>query len=286
MKNLLVVLFFAAPAAAWACASCGCGNPVLTSMGTEPPLSGRVRLATSVRAWSETEGQSRLDTATLRELRFDLLASWSPSERWTVLAALPLQLRELTPSTLARERAFGLGDAEVQGRWVFLLDKRMRPRWVLGLAAGLRLPTAPVITDASGSPLTDDAQPGTGGFTALLGLSYSGYFGERFSAHAALQAELPFAGPPSRRAPFGGRLYGAGQYQPTAWLGLRAGVEARAQAASAAMAPGLTLFAAPELLVRLPADLTLLVGARLPFVDTRAGEGAGPMLLASLVVDL
>src|SRR5690349_11469056 len=112
------------------CASCGCGNPVLTSMGTEPPLASRVRLATALRAWSESEGTG-LDANELRELRFDLLASWALSARWTVQIAVPLQLREVSWATLARERAFGLGDVEAQGRWVFLLDDRMRPRWVL-----------------------------------------------------------------------------------------------------------------------------------------------------------
>ncbi len=279
MKQLWPLFLLAAitPSAAYACAGCACGNPVLTSMGTEQPLSGRVRLATVARAWSDTEA-----SAQVRELRFDLLASWSPSERWTVYAALPLQLRELTPATLARERAFGLGDAEVQGRWVFLLDQRMRPRWVVGMTLGLRLPTAPVITDAKGVALSADAQPGTGGFTTLMGLGYSGFFHERVSAHAALQLEAPI----NARTSYGGRLYAAGQYQPLTWLGVRAGLETRAQFQRGEMPGGVTVYAAPDLLVQLPLDVTLLAGARLPFAETRSGMKPGPMLLASLVVDL
>lgn len=279
MKVAAVVLALAAlpPAAAWACASCACGSPVLTSMGTEPPLAGRVRLATAVRAWSETEAATQL-----RELRFDLLASWAPTERFTVFAALPLIAREVTPPTLARERAFGLGDAELQGRWVFLLDDLMRPRYVLGLVGGLRLPTAPVIHTGDGSALSTDAQPGAGGFTGLIGLGYSGFFGERVSAHAALQAEAPI----NARTAFGGRVYGAAQYQPWTWLGLRGGLEARGQLARDGMPGGVTLFAAPDLLLQLPAGITLLAGARIPFADTRSGITAGPMLVASLVVDL
>jgi hypothetical protein len=260
-----------------ACSSCACGNPVITSMGTEPPLSGRVRLATAVRAWSESEASTQL-----RELRFDLLASWSPSERFTIFAALPLVAREVTPATLARERAFGLGDAELQGRWVFLLDDLMRPRWVLGLVAGLRLPTAPVIHAGDGAPLGTDAQPGAGGFTGLFGLGYSGFFGERVSAHAALQAEAPI----NARTAFGGRVYAAAQYQPWVWLGVRGGLEVRGQLARDGMPGGVTAFAAPDLLVQLPASITLLAGARIPFADTRSGARAGPVLVASVVVDL
>lgn len=93
MKQLTSLFRLAAiaPSAAYACAGCACATPVLTSMGTEQPLSGRVRVATAARAWSDTEA-----AAQLRELRFDLLASWSPSERSTVLAALPLDVTLLT----------------------------------------------------------------------------------------------------------------------------------------------------------------------------------------------
>lgn len=265
------------PVSAWACSACACGNPTLTSMGTEPPLAGRVRLATSMRAWSESE-----TTQQLRELRFDLLASWSFSQRWSVFAAVPLQLREVTTNTLAKERGFGLGDTEVQARWVFLLDERMRPRWVLGLQAGLRLPTAPTINDSRGVALSTDAQLGSQGFVGLAGVGYSGFFSEKISAHAALQGEAPMSG----RAQFGGRLYLAAQWQPWAWLGLRAGAETRAQAQREELPGGFSFFAAPDALVRLPADITLLVGGRIPLFDTRAGMRAGPMVVASVVVDL
>jgi hypothetical protein len=67
------------PARALACAACACGNPVLTSMGTEPPLANRVRLATSLRAWTLDEGVRGVDGSTIRELRMDLLASYAPT---------------------------------------------------------------------------------------------------------------------------------------------------------------------------------------------------------------
>ena len=98
---LAVALTFA-PAAALACAACSCGNPVLTSMGTEPPLANRVRLATTVRAWTLTEGMQGNGGNTLRELRLDLLASWAPTARISMTLALPVQARELIWDTLAR----------------------------------------------------------------------------------------------------------------------------------------------------------------------------------------
>ncbi len=275
------------PTAVWACSSCGCGNPALTSFTTAPPLANRVRLATALRAWSEDEAGT-----TLRELRFDLLASWAPTDRVTVWAAWPLQLRERTQPTLARERAFAPGDAEVGARWALLVDERMRPRWVVSLLGGLRAPTAPTVADARGVPLDVDTQTGAGGFAGLVGVGYSGFFTERFSMHAELVAEAPFAVRSGASMPWVARVMVAGQLQPAAWLGLRAGAELRGEraalhsAATEASHDGLMLFFAPDVLVRLATDFTLLAGARVPLFDTRAGVRAGPMAVASVVVDL
>ncbi|HYO67567.1 MAG TPA: hypothetical protein VEU33_15940 [Archangium sp.] len=62
------------------------GDPTLTSMGTEQPFAGRLRLANQVRAWSLTTGQDAVDAVSLRELRMDLSVAYAPLhpsyDRW------------------------------------------------------------------------------------------------------------------------------------------------------------------------------------------------------------
>ena len=285
------------------CTACACGNPVLTSMGTEPPLAGRVRLSTSAVAWQQDEGTRGVDARRVSELRMDVSGSWAPTERWSFLLAMPLQLREVSYDTLARERAFGPGDLELTSRLVLLLDPRMKPRWVMAAAAGMRFPTSPVIRDASGARLSDDAQLGGGGFAALAGLTWGSFFSEQWSLHAALWGEFPFTGRDGSFAPIVGRLYAAPQFQPATWLALRLGAEGRAEgprlstggatAEHAGHAPeadahggGLTLFVAPELLLKPATPLTVLLGARLPVGSTQATGQPGIAFLGSVVVDL
>jgi hypothetical protein len=280
------------PHPAEACASCACGNPVLTSMGTEPPLAHRVRLATSLRAWTQTESLAGAEELTIRELRLDLLGSWSPTARFSVMLALPVQLREVTDATLARERAFGTGDLDVSARLVLWMEERMRPRWVIAATAGMRFPTAPLIRDARGARLSDDAQLGGGGFAALAGLTYSGFFGERWSLHAALLGELPFTGRDGSVMPLTGRFYFSPQFQPATWIALRTGAEVRAEAARLrhgevdATGSGFAFFFAPEVLLKPANQLTLLVGARIPLGTTQQAGAPGVTLLGSVVVDL
>jgi hypothetical protein len=289
---VLVLALLCAPAAALACAACACGNPVLTSMGTEPPLANRVRLATTVRAWTLTEGVTGMGSNTLRELRLDLLASWAPTARFSMTLALPVQAREVIWDTLARERAFGTGDLDATARLVLFMEDKMRPRWVVAATAGMRFPTAPLIRDASGVRLSDDAQLGGGGFAALAGLTYGGFFGERFSLHGALLAEFPFTGREGTVMPIAVSLYASPQFQPADWVALRVGGEARAEAPRLRhgevddSSSGFAFFLAPEVLLKPASPLTLLLGARIPLGTTQREGGPGLAFLGSVVVDL
>ena len=84
----LAVAFLLLPSGdARACASCGCGDPTLTSMGTEQPFAGRLRLATQMRAWGLASGQLGENAAALRELRMDLSVAYAPTP-WLFLSAM------------------------------------------------------------------------------------------------------------------------------------------------------------------------------------------------------
>ncbi|MFP2933934.1 hypothetical protein ACLESO_54180, partial [Pyxidicoccus sp. 3LG] len=58
---LATVLVLAPGPRAWACATCACGDPTLTSMGAEQPFSGRLRLSSTLRAWGHTVGREGED---------------------------------------------------------------------------------------------------------------------------------------------------------------------------------------------------------------------------------
>ena len=285
---LLALGLSLSPSDAWACSTCACGNPALTSMGTEPPLANRVRLATAVRGWQADEAHG----ARVSELRFDLLASWAPTQRWSLLAIFPIQLREVNDASLARERAAGTGDLELSSRLVLLLDERMKPRWVLAASLGMRFPTAPLIRDQNGVRLSDHAQLGSGGFAALAGLTWGSFFSEQWSLHAALLGEFPFTGRNGDLSPITGRFYAAPQLQPAKWVALRLGAEVRAEAPRLSAGEldsstsGFAFFLAPELLFRPATPLTLLLGARLPLGTTQAQGRPGITVLGSVVVDV
>ena len=174
----LVMAALLVPAEGQACAACGCGDPTLTTMGTEQPFAGRLRLATQMRGWGETTGQQAVDAVSLRELRMDLSVAYAPLPWLFLSATLPLQARSVQDVSLARETAWGLGDMEVGAKVFVFRDRDFSPDHLVGVFVGARLPTSPTVNDARGVPLSLDAQLGTGSVDPLAGLSYTAFRGE------------------------------------------------------------------------------------------------------------
>jgi hypothetical protein len=59
------------PAPAQACASCGCGDPTLTTLGTTKPFAGRLRAALQLAYRTDAVGREGLNRVELREARLD-----------------------------------------------------------------------------------------------------------------------------------------------------------------------------------------------------------------------
>ncbi len=265
----------------------------MTSMGAEQPFLNRVRLATTLRAWQQDEGASALDAVRLRELRLDLSASWSPTRWLTFAANVPLQLREQRSVNLERQTGVGWGEVELTSRVVLAGVGQMRPKALISLIAGVRLPTALTLLDQDRRALDTDAQLGAGAVAPQLGVAWSGFFGDQWSALASLMGEVPFEGRYGLRMGPSMGLIGLGQYQPLRWFGVRAGVDVRAElptvvnGQSDARLSGVLGSVLADVIFSLNSKTLLLAGARVPLVDTRPGPvRTSPIFVVSLVVDV
>jgi hypothetical protein len=286
----LTVFCLAAPALA--CPTCTCGNPALTTVGAEPLFQNRVRIASSLRAWAQDDGTAGLDAQTVRELRLDVTASWAFHRRAALTVSVPLQARELSTVSLAKERGFGLGEIEVNTRFVALADDARLAKYLVSVVAGARLPTALTLNDQSGAPLSLDAQLGYGAFVPLAGLTFASYLSDRWSLLASTLADVPLTGRFGARGGPGVTVFAAGQFQPRHWLGLRAGLEGRGEGVGLVNGEpdtarsGLLLQAAPDVLWSPSSSVVVMAGARVPFVNALGGARPSPSFHLSAVVDL
>jgi hypothetical protein len=295
LKRLIIILGVAMllkPRVATACPTCACGNPAMTSMGAEQPFVNRIRLAATSRAWQQDEGTEGLDAVRLRELRLDLSASWSPTAWLTFAANVPLQLREQLAVNLARQTGLGWGEVDFTSRVVLHGARQLRPKALISLIAGLRVPTALTLSDQDRRQLDLDAQLGPGAVAPVLGVAWSGFFGDRWSAMASLMGEVPFEGRYAMRMGPSAVLVSLAQFQPVRWLGIRAGVDVRAELASVvkrqteARLAGVLGSVLADVVFSLNAQTLLLAGIRYPLVDTRAGPvRTSPILVVSVVLD-
>jgi hypothetical protein len=276
----------------FACPTCTCANPALTSLGADQPFIGRLRLAATVRAWNQSEGVVEVDRASLRELRWDFTASWTPLRRLTLLFNLPVQIRERTNVSLARERGWGPGEADISARILLLGADGLRPRHLLSLVINARLPTAPTLTVGE-REFQVDSQLGPGALVPGGGLFWSAFIGDRWSTFVSLTGDVPFEGRYRLRIGPSATVLGYAQYQPWNRWAFRAGVDARYELPSffrgaiRTELSGALLQALADVVFSPDSRVLLSLGVRAPFVDSRPGPVAtSPILLASAVIDL
>jgi hypothetical protein len=181
-----------APATARACASCACGDPLLTTLGLELPFAGRLRISAQASTRSESAGAPLLDEMRGQEQRLSLALAWSPLDRLTLGLALPLVHRSAVEVSGRRHLGFGLGDVELRGRWVAADLRGSGMRHIVSVHAGADLPVMPLVSDGSRA-LPIEAQPGSGAFSGLLGASYALHL-RPWSFYASLSGRLSTPG--------------------------------------------------------------------------------------------
>ncbi len=167
----LTVALASAPLPAQACASCACGDPTLTALGSELPFAGRLRLALLASTRSEQAGQPRHDEVQAVEQRLTLGVSWSPLDALTVGLSLPLVRKEAEMVSGRTHQGYGLADVGLRGRWSWRVGSA-GSRQVFSLHGGVDLPTTPEL-EAEGASLPIEAQPSSGAVSGLAGASYA-----------------------------------------------------------------------------------------------------------------
>jgi hypothetical protein len=156
----------------FACATCLCGDPTISMMGTEKPFAGRLRGSVEYLSRKETVGEPRVSEHEIEEKRVTYSMSYSPSQNWTFLAALPVVEKKVARFDLSSETGGpALGDADLFARWYVGYEQELMAPVLWGLQFGLRVPTS-TEQEANGVPLSFDAQPGAGATIPSVGLWY------------------------------------------------------------------------------------------------------------------
>ncbi|WP_224244570.1 transporter [Hyalangium gracile] len=288
---LLAGALFLTPRIARACATCACGDPTLTSMGTEQPFAGRLRLATTLRAWGQTEGEQAVDAVSLRELRMDVSAAYAPRSWLFISATLPLQARRVKDVSLTREQSWGPGDMELSAKVYVFRDRDFSPDHLLGVLVGSRLPTSPTLRDAEGRTLSLDAQLGTGSWDPFAGLSYTAFRGE-WSFLANTTGYFPTRGREGFRAGASLRTTVAAQYQPSTRWALHLAVDTRLEAVRNVrgvhdpIGSGFIGFLSPDVLFSPTTDAVVQLGVRVPVLNLLRQTRQTPIFQAAVAYDL
>lgn len=287
-----VAAVMATPRPAWACASCGCGDPTLTATGVERPYKNRVRVAWEERYGSLTMGDDISGEHT-QFLRSTMAASWSPARRLTIGMTLPWVTSWIQRAPMPRATVNGLGDMELAARVVLYQEKSFAPHHVIWGGAGLKFPTGPRVSDSMGFVVPDDDQPGSGSWDPFAGLTYAWFSGELTSFFASSTGRLTTSGWHGYRrgSSVGGSM--AVQLQPWQWGALQLGGDFTWQAAdmlatghAVPNTGGITGYLAMALLANPWRDLLIRVVVDAPVLMALNGmQTVGPQVVAQFSYD-
>lgn len=283
-----LALLAAAPRWAAACASCGCGDPTLTAMGTEQPFQNRLRASLDLRQRVDDIGQGAGELR-LSEQRLDAQLAWAPARSVFLLATMPALRREISyAGDLFRRTSWGPGDLELRAKVFLYRDRAFAPRHLVAAIGGAKLPTAALERNASGELLPIEVQPGTGSFDPIAGASYA-FFAFPWSLYASAQVVLPTAGTEGFRASRSLRTTVAAQRQLGTLVAARLAADTRVDGravehgAPAEDSGGYIVFASPELLLSPATDLTVVLYARLSALNRLQGRHVEPYVLGAAI---
>jgi hypothetical protein len=141
-------------------------------MGQEMPFRNRVRLSLEEQLGEHIAGNPPEADLTSRTT---LAASYSPLSWLTIAGLVPMVFVSDSAPQQDTRYVIGLGDAELMVRALVFRDRRFSPRHMIGILAGIKMPTGPRVNDSTGYPASDDIQPGSGSWDPEVGASYS-YF--------------------------------------------------------------------------------------------------------------
>jgi hypothetical protein len=158
----------------WACATCLCGDPTITTMGTEKPFAGRMRAGIEYLSRGEKAAEPGVNEFTVNEERVTLNFSYALNTEWMFAASLPMVTKEVERFDLSHARGSGIGDMDLSARWFLGRDDSFPVKYLWGMQFGLRVPTS-TEQKKDGESIDIDAQPGVGATIPSLGVWYGRY---------------------------------------------------------------------------------------------------------------
>lgn len=281
----------ATPRAAHACSTCSCGDPTITSMGTEQAYAGRFRLSLGYSHRSDEQGEAFVDDERHVEQRLDVSAAYSPTRWLQIAATIPLLERQVTGVDLARDTLRGTGDVDLRTRLTLWRDRGFAPRHLFGVSAGATLPTAQTQRDAMGTPLDLDHQLGGLALTPRLGVWYT-QLRHPWSLFASASVAHVMQVEGDERAGDNLGVTAALQWQPGESWGVRLAVDGRYEdrgKRGPMLLPdtgGYGQFVSPGVIYSPAMDLVLEAQLQLPVVDGLYGRHSeSPVLLLASSYD-
>ena len=158
----------------WSCATCLCGDPTITTMGTEKPFAGRKRAGIEYLSRGEKVGEPGVSEFEVDEERVTYNFSYALNTDWMFAASLPFVTKTVKRYDLSEEQGSGIGDMDLSARWFVGKDTRFPARYLWGVQFGLRVPTSSE-QESNGVPIDIDAQPGAGATIPSFGMWYGRY---------------------------------------------------------------------------------------------------------------
>jgi hypothetical protein len=279
------------PRAAAACATCSCGDPTITSMGTEQSYAGRLRVSLGYSHRSDAQGEAHVDEEDHDERRLDLSAAYSPTMWLQLAASLPLLERQVTEVDLSRDTLRGTGDLDVRARLTLWRDRHFAPRHLAGVSAGATLPTARVQQGAMGEALDLDHQVGGLAVAPRLGVFYT-QLHHPWSIYASLSATHIVSVSGDERAGDNLAATAALQWQPGEVWGLRLAVDGKLEDRGKrghellADTGGAAVFVSPGVIYSPVVDLVFEAQVQLPVVNALYGRhDESPVVLIATSYD-
>ncbi len=159
---------------AWACATCLCGDPTITTMGTEKPFAGRMRVSVDYLTREEVIGLPYISKQTVQEERMTYNFSYALNEKWIFAASVPLVDKQVKRFDLSEDKASGIGDTDLSARWFIGDDNSFPAKNLWGVQFGVRVPTSKE-KKSRGTAIDFDAQPGAGATIPSVGVWYGRY---------------------------------------------------------------------------------------------------------------
>ncbi len=263
--------------AAFSCATCLCGDPTLSTMGAEKPFTGRLRFSLDYLDRSEVSGMSGVDRTELDEQRTTLGISYWPAEKWAIGVRLPWTSKQLTESNLAQQNTNAIGDMDLDLRYYLWQDEIHRPRHLIGILGGIRIPLA-AEEKISGTPLDVDVQPGGGLWLASIGL-WHGFFNFPWMVYSSTQINTALDEGYSQYD-YGSslKLSSTLQYAVNYQFALRLGTDLRWSGRNQynniedKNSGGFIAFLSPGIVMTVSPDLILHTSVQIPVIDQLNGE--------------